>query len=183
VFAHIARDGILGISDGDPYFCDARNVFDEFKSRLPGLTEDLPMRRNIWGEPIVRNGGLGPDILSPIYASQDKHDAISDELVRLGVTVPQVPRKIRGVDLDANQFDAYQILAGQSAKKLAGTLIRSPRYQGRSDGVKAELINRVLTATRQRATKQILAAYPDLLRQSVGKKAKGLTAPRRAIAR
>lgn len=40
----------------------------------PGLSKDLPADVNVWGEEIQYEGGLGPDIVTPIYTNTPKFD-------------------------------------------------------------------------------------------------------------
>jgi hypothetical protein len=40
----------------------------------PGLSSTLPNDVNIWGEEIIYEGGLGPDIITPIYTNTPKYD-------------------------------------------------------------------------------------------------------------
>jgi hypothetical protein len=84
---------------------------DRIKSRLPGYSDDLPPRRNIFGEPIVLEGGIGPDIMSPIYASTAKDDPVADEMVRQQVAVGMPRRQIQGIELDAQQYDRYVLIS------------------------------------------------------------------------
>ena len=42
-------------------------------ARLPGLSDNLPAKRNIWGEPIVNEAGVGPDFLSPFRTTNKIH--------------------------------------------------------------------------------------------------------------
>src|SRR5207237_1044250 len=51
----------------DPYIRDVRTMIDAIKARVPGLSEEVPVKRDLWGNPLQREGALGPDILSPIY--------------------------------------------------------------------------------------------------------------------
>lgn len=63
---------------------------NEFKNTIPGLSKDLPVQRNMFGEELYYPTGFGPDILSPIAAIEMKDDATIKELIRLGVTGPLV---------------------------------------------------------------------------------------------
>ena len=75
----------------DPTLRSAFTVVDEIRSRTPGFSEDLPPRRNMFGEPIVLEGGIGPDIMSPVYVSSDKKDRVADELAiqQAGIRMPR----------------------------------------------------------------------------------------------
>ena len=82
-------------------------ILDRIKSRIPGYSEGLPPRRNIFGEPVVLEGGIGPDIMSPIYISTVKEDPVADELVNQQVSISMPRRVINEVELNADQYDKY----------------------------------------------------------------------------
>ena len=112
---------------------------DRIKSRLPGYSDDLPPRRNIFGEPIVLEGGIGPDIMSPIYASTAKDNPVADEMVRQQVSVGMPGRVIESVELDAQQYDRYILLYSgiETQVSLIDQLritMNSQSYKKSSDG-------------------------------------------------
>ena len=39
------------------------------QSRMPGRSDELLPKRDVWGRSIINEGGIGPDILSPIWTS------------------------------------------------------------------------------------------------------------------
>ena len=57
----------------DPEMEYVRDAMSQIRSRVPGLSKDMAKRRKNWGEPIVLEGGLGPDIVSPIYVGTINH--------------------------------------------------------------------------------------------------------------
>ncbi len=173
--ATIARTtGIPGVVEGDPVLRDTRAVraWDEFmnqiKSRVPGYSTDLPPRRNIWGEPIVLSGGIGPDIMSPFYSNDVKLDPVADELLRLGMPVRMPARAMRGVQLEPFEYSRLVELAGNAAKNPStglglkdtlGRLIKSPEYKEATDGPdggKALLINENILAFRSLARAMLI---------------------------
>jgi hypothetical protein len=146
---------------------------DRVKSRIPGYSDDLPPRRNIFGEPIVLEGGIGPDIMSPIYTSTVKDDPIADEMVRQQVAVGMPRRQIQGIELDAQQYDRYVLLysgieAPTSLKDQLRTMFNTREYKNASDGPeggKALMIKSVFTAYRDMAQAQMLAEDDQLTNQ------------------
>jgi hypothetical protein len=146
---------------------------DRIKSRLPGYSDDLPPRRNIFGEPIVLEGGIGPDIMSPIYTSTAKDDPIADEMVRQQVAVGMPRRQIQGIELDAQQYDRYILLysgieAPTSLKDQLRTMFNTREYKNASDGPeggKALMIKSIFTAYRDMAQAQMLAEDDQLTNQ------------------
>lgn len=149
------------------------------KARIPGYSKDLPPRRNLWGEPIVMEGGLGPDLISPVYTSTEKYSPIDDELLRLKMPVKMPPPNIGGVELTPDEYDRYVTLAGHEAKdpnsgvglKAAlESLIKSDEYKRQSDGDpeegfeggKALQIRAYVKAYRELAKEQLFKEFPDL---------------------
>ena len=158
----------------DPVLRDVRSIYDKLCSRVLGCSTSLPPRRNIWGEVIVRGGGIGPDIMSPIYTNKVKLDPVSDEMLRLGVSQQMPSRQIMGVELTPQEYDEYNRIAGQSAKVELTKLIKRRDYKTASDGpdgLKALAIKKVFAATREKARGQILKNrdFRDLL-DRVGKR-------------
>ena len=146
---------------------------DRIKSRLPGYSDDLPPRRNIFGEPIVLEGGIGPDIMSPIYASTAKDDPVADEMVRQQVSVGMPRRQIQGIELDAKQYDRYVLLysgieAQMSLKEQLRSMFDTRSYKNATDGPeggKALMVKSVFTAYRDMAQAQMLAEDETLTNQ------------------
>lgn len=147
---------------------------DTIRSRIPGFSEGLPPRRNIFGEPVVLEGGIGPDIMSPIYTSTAKDDPIADELVKQQASISMPRRVINNVELDAQQYDKYILLySGQDNKGMKGVplkkklkeLFATPQYKNATDGPeggKSLLIQSVFTAYRDTAKAQLISEDPRL---------------------
>ena len=172
----------------DPYMREARNIVDALRRRTPGLTEDLPPRRDLWGQPISYQSGLGTtyDVVSPIYSSQEKPEPIDEEFLRLGGFPSTVPFKTAfdGVGINLDRYPgAYSRLA-----ELAGNALKLPKYgnkgamdalndivQGKSmfspiydlrsdgpDGGKMTFIRDVISTYREAAKDQLLDEFPEI---------------------
>lgn len=149
-------------------------ILDKIQSRIPGWSDSLPPRRNIFGEPIVLSGGLGPDIMSPIYTSSDKKDKIADEIVRQKTDVRMPMRSIRGIELDAAQYDRYVTLySGKDNQyvkmplkdKLRETF-NSSQYKNATDGadgLKSLMIKSVFAGYRDAAQRQMIEEFPQIM--------------------
>lgn len=149
-------------------------IIDKLKSRIPGFSDDLPPRRNIFGEPIVLSGGLGPDIMSPIYTSKEKNDPVADEIVAQQTLLRMPRNNINGVDLSPQQYDRYiQLYSGKdnrfvqdiSLKDKLSETFRTPQYIKATDGQegsKSLVIKTIFQAYRDTAKAQMLEEFPDL---------------------
>jgi hypothetical protein len=149
------------------------DVIDRIKSRIPGMSAGLPPRRNIFGEVIVPSGGLGPDIISPIYTNEAKDNPVADEMVRQQVPIGMPRRTVNGVDLDAEQYDQYVLYyAGEGLAKgvpklktALGSLIKSPGYRNATDGPdggKSLLIRSIFANYRSAAQKKLFQENAEL---------------------
>jgi len=164
----------------DPMMRATYSAMDLIISRTPGLSDSLPPRRNLYGEPIVLQGGLGWDFVSPIYSSTRKFDFVDNEIVENEVNV-NMPRRSIGtgnfsIDLNAEEYDRYVVLAGKELKmpytnlktgktkdvnlhKYLQGMMSSDMYQDASegpDGGRAMLITTIVNAFRDGARKTLL---------------------------
>jgi len=169
----------------DPVMREVNSIIDAYKAKVPGYSDTLPAHRNLWGEPILLQGGLGPDMITPIYTSKVKNDPVSDELVRLQVPISMPSKTIDGIPLDPQEYDAYVVLQGakpiiggltlkeQLAKTMQSDLYK--RASGGPEGGKSVLLRQWINAYREQA-RDILdhpeksrhyldTEFPDLINQ------------------
>jgi len=151
----------------DPMLRDTRTALDRFKSRVPGYSFDLPARRNLWGEPILLTGGLGPDAISPIYSSFSKEDPVSDELIRLSVDMeqdywPALPqRKLGDKEIPVDLYWEYVARSGQLAHRVLSEYIKTDMYQNLpTASAQTEVFRKAINGTRDNAR--------DVLRLQMG---------------
>ena len=147
-----------------------RPPVDAIRARIPGLSQDVLPRRDIWGEEIVRQGGLGPDLLSPVFESRLREDFVTSELVRLGASPARMRKEIRGVELTPEQFDEFQMIGGRLARQAVSSVVNQEYWSGLPDETQREMIARVLGQAREQARRYMLAKHPGLIGQAVDKK-------------
>ena len=173
--ASVIPSGVAALERSiSPEMSATYGILDRIKSRIPGYSEGLPPRRNIFGEPVVLEGGIGPDIMSPIYVSTVKEDPIADELVAQEVSISMPRRVINEVELDAQQYDKYILLySGQDNKGMNSVPLKTklkelfamPRYKQATDGPeggKALAIQIVFSSYRDAAKEQLIKEDPTL---------------------
>lgn len=171
----------------DPYTRETFSMLDAMKRRLPGQSEGLPMKRDLWGRPISYQSGLGwaYDAFSPVYSKKDNPEPIDAELVRLEapITMPSKRTAFNGVTVDLDRYPGvysrFLELAGNEvkdaafglgAKDLLNAIVTGKHplaqvYNMRSDGPdgqKAEMIQDIVNRYREQARRQLLEEYPDL---------------------
>lgn len=163
----------------DPILRRADSIFDHVKARTPGFSSSLPPRRNIWGEPIFLDGGLGPDFISPLYSHRVNPDLASTEVVRVGARLSKPKDVIKGVQLDSGERDKLEEITGRLAKTMVDRLVVSPEYQRAPKPIQKELIENLYSKARGVARTQlftsILTHDPGRYEKVVEKMLKGLT--------
>jgi hypothetical protein len=160
----------------DPTLRAANTLTEQFKRRLPGYSKDLPPRRNMFGEPIVLEGGLGPDFMSPFYQSGKKYNDVATQMSMNEMATTMPGRTIDGVELTTIQQDRYIMLSAgldQDGKAMPGgslhqrlsQLIKTPQYKRATvgqDGMQAQMITTVINDYRSRARKMMPQEFPEL---------------------
>jgi hypothetical protein len=163
----------------DPYMRTADGIVDSLKRRIPGLSSDLPLYRDLWGRPVDYRspGGWAYDMFSPAYLKKESAEPVDKEIQKLEYYPDMPARKISQngvtIQLDPKQFSRYVQLAGNEAKDPAfnmgakdylnavieGKHPMSAVYQLYSDGPdggKAQFIRGTLNKYKDLAKKQLL---------------------------
>lgn len=160
----------------NPEYSAVNSMIDSWKARTPGLSDDLPPSRNIFGEVVYFEGGIGPDIASPLYVSSDKKDPVADEIALHHVGITMVSDVMDNIQLDPWQYDRYvQLATGidfpgvkMNLKEALADMFSRNSYQRLTpgpEGRKADLIKSVVTQYKQNAKLQMYREYPELLVQ------------------
>lgn len=171
----------------DPTVREVYSMMDAIRARTPGLSDSLPPRLDLWGQPVTTESGVGKpfDFLSPVYSRTPNENPIDAELLRLGanITMPSRRTSFDGVTIDLSQYpkaySRYVELAGNALKHPAWNLGArdflnqvvtgkhplSTVYQLRSDGPdggKDAWIRDQINDYRNKARTQLLQEFPRL---------------------
>lgn len=135
----------------DPILREARTPIDRIRSRVPGLSDDLFPRRDAFGAPIRSEGGLGPDIATPIWIGTAKNDPTIAALLDAGAHVT-APRRVLGKrELTPAEYDRYSAAVGSIAKPRLDDLVWSDGWRAADDEGRQELVRKLMTAARKEA--------------------------------
>jgi hypothetical protein len=165
----------------DPTARDTRSIGDELQARIPGLSDDLPAKRDIWGEPIVNEGGLGPNFLSPFRTSTAKNDPVNAEMLALDARVgpPQKSYKVDGkpVEWSPQQYERLSELSGKAAREGVSSLVDQPGWDKMTPEAKLKAIGKVFTDARAGAKAEVLGLAGDARKRAAPRSGKGTTPP------
>jgi len=112
----------------DPYVREASNIIDRVLGRVPGASESLPVKVDLWGEPVSQVSDMGAvyDAFIPVPIRGEKQSPIDRELLRLqaDVEMPTKQMTIDGIKVGLrNRPDIYNDLV-----KTAAQDVRLPQY-------------------------------------------------------
>jgi hypothetical protein len=150
----------------DPVLREVHGSIDQIKSRIPGFSKTLPPRRNIWGEPILLSGGLGPDLISPFYSNRETPDVTTQEVVRLRAELAFPDRHIGKIELTPAEYSRLVEISGKLAKREIDRFVNSPSYgllpsdQMRKEGIE-ELYRAARAIGRDILEEEIIVRDPQ----------------------
>jgi hypothetical protein len=147
----------------DPYQREARTVIDGIKARVAPQT--LYPRRDVWGEPIASD-----DSFLPIAHARITHDPSNQALASLGAYPAKLERKVRGVDLTAEQYDELARIAGRTAKMRVDALVRMPGFQTLPVGAQREAAGKAISEAREMARGIIMMMNPEIIAKALENK-------------
>lgn len=112
----------------DPMLREAANIVDRVRSRVPVLSEGLPVKVDLWGDPVSQVSDLGAvyDAFIPVPIRTEKATPIDKELLRLhaDVAMPTKQMTFDGVDIGLrNRPDIYNDMVRTAAQD-----VRLPKY-------------------------------------------------------
>ena len=131
------------------------SVINQAKSKIPGLSQTLPVAYDTWGNPIKRQDSTAEaafaNLLNPGQLGNATETPIDNEISDLYAATGDAavfPKKaawsykINGetVKLNSEQYSEYQRVMGQNAYGMASALINSTSYDNMSDDQKAGAI-------------------------------------------
>ncbi len=154
VVAQVARTS-------DPVLREARAPMDRIRSRIPGMSDDLYPRRDVFGEPMAAQEAVGPDLVSPLFAGTARNDPTIDALLSAGVSIspPQRSHTVEGkrVEWTPKEYDALQALTGRAAKPALDDLTGSGDWLSMTADEQEDAVRKVMRDARADAKEAVLA--------------------------
>jgi hypothetical protein len=144
----------------DPVARETDGTLEYIQSRIPGLSDNLLPKRDVWGREMVSEGGIGPDIMSPIWVSTEKGDPATHEAIRVGAVISPPSESVGGKKLDARTYNRLQMVTGQTAHKWVSELIKQPDYRALDTEGQAKAIKFVMDKAREAGRANVIGGVP-----------------------
>jgi len=125
------------------------------QAQNPYFNKKLPPALNEWAEPMMAGNGAGWEWFSPIRIKNSKFSDVDGEIIKIGGGVSPTPKKIAGVDLNAEQHNRWKVISNELGLLDAlQTLIYTPGYQGLiynedKQGEISQMVSRYRKAARE----------------------------------
>ena len=161
----------------DPYARQARTVMDEIKRRIPGESENLLPRRDVWGNPIPNPSAFIGAGVTSLYETAVSQDPVNQAMWNVGVFPATLKRTIRNIQLTDEQYDQFQVLAGAMAKMRLDAIVRSPQFRTFPPNIQHDVMAETISQSREVARGVMMGRFPEIMRdatQAKMKKATGL---------
>lgn len=141
-------------------------LINDTKRGIPGLSDTLPPMRDIFGEEMTRESGVGWawDMVMPIQAKEQKNDPVLNAIIDNELKVDRPSRQISGINLSADQYDQFQVLAGENVRRMLDPVVKSAGFKRMStgpDGMQGQIILNTINAAREAARQQFMAQDPE----------------------
>ena len=114
-----------------------------FESVIPGLSQNVPPRLDVFGQPESYHQLYSPENQDPTVKYLN---ALQDRGVGVWPAMPE--RKLRGVKLTDDQYQYMVQKGGVALKSMLDRLVRVPGFSALEDGVQAEKIQQVTRQAR-----------------------------------
>jgi len=147
----------------DPYTRQARTVMDAILQRIPGQSQYLQPRINIYGEPMP-----GPTAVpgTSIYEQQVNRDPVRQAALDYNFKPAMPERKIRNVELTDEQYTEFATLAGRLLHQRLDMFVRSPDWRTWPAWQKHYVMEETLRQSREVAIGAMFARHPQIARDA-----------------
>ena len=143
----------------DPIIREARSPLDRIRSRVPGLSDDLYPRRDVLGRVVQSEGGIGPDMASPIWTSTARNDPTLRGLIDAEVSIAPPNRKYtaagKSVAWTPAEYDQLQQATGELAKPQLDALVRDRYWRNLSNDSRQDEVRKIMKHARDGAKARV----------------------------
>lgn len=150
----------------DPWSRQARDFVSSIKQKVPGLSETLTPRVDIWGNAVPNPDSLGGRGVTAIYESAMSRDPVNIALDQAGIGIASMRQTIRNIKLNDQQFHDLSVAAGRMTKQRLDIWVASPDWRVMPDTQKRQIVAEIVQESRNTARERILMLNHDIIVRS-----------------
>jgi hypothetical protein len=124
---------------------DAQAVFDAFRRQVPGASQYVPDRVDVFGNPIKSRASWAA------HYQEYVNDPAAQMLDRVHMGIGKLERNIEGVELTTREYEHYATVAGKLTHQMLLPYATNPAFAQQPEGVQRLSIHNVVTAARDQA--------------------------------
>lgn len=172
-------------NESDPYQREAHTILDQIKSNMPYFSKGLPLDKDLFGQPRLKNAGSIMGVMSPIPDKTSSWDEVTKELVAVMQATKTIPVRMpdrlittgnsgkgleggagyRLTDREYSELVEYSraqpIVNGKNFHDLLQETIDSSIYGKATPAMRAEMLSGVQIACDKAGRATLLKDNPD----------------------
>jgi len=136
----------------------------KYQSRVPGMSDNVPVRLNLWGDPVQVGQGNAYELVLPTRISPGQFSPVDNALVQMGSPIGMPNRKVDGVELNADQYNSLITIYGKEfgAKQQLEAVIASPGFSIMTLDAQQSKVRQVHDTLMEAARKTLVSRDTEL---------------------
>lgn len=144
----------------DPTITNAEGPLDAIKAKIPGLSQDTPKYRNVFGEPAAAPGGRF-NLIDPFSSRNETRNPVILEAKNIGFKLSLPNQKVRNsaigeLKMTNKEYDRYLQITGNYLQKHMENIIAMPEYQRLTEPQKEAVFSDQIKTIRKQLNKEVL---------------------------
>ena len=159
----IVPQGLAAIArEMDPLLRETETFMDKLRSKVPGLTDSLMPKYDVFGRTTERDEKVGDVMMSPIKVSPESVDPAFAEMQALEVFPTKVPDKIDNIELTPKEYGQYARLSGELLRQSIQRFMSLDGYYKIPPTIRKERFGFFVEESRDLAKKQVRNSHRRL---------------------
>ena len=141
----------------DPKLRLSEGILQAVQAKIPGLSQGLPVRRDIFGNQVGSGGGRLA-LVDPFNTQKAVDNPVINEAKKIGVDIGLSSQTVSGTKLTDAEYSQYQKVQGKLLEKYLTSLIQSSDYKNLGIVEKERQFSKAITDIRNQVKDTIFPA-------------------------
>jgi hypothetical protein len=143
----------------DPVVRESEGFLEAYMAKIPGLSDNLPARTDVFGNDVMRPGSALERFVAPVVPSPVKVDLVRQELKDMDYVIGFPDSSAFGMDLTDEQYRQLKVASGKVIYNVLYDIFTTPDFGSLPPGKKEEVVQSVVNRTRNRVKEKL---FPEL---------------------